>query len=94
MMAQIAVFVLGALLAIQGFAALFLIVDLGYAAQRYRYRIAGPILGWWLSIVVVYIALPPGCQMAYIYGVIAMIALQVTGFFVARLLMSLAFRRR
>ena len=92
MMFQVLAFVLGGWMAIQAYAAAFLVVDLGYARRRYWRRILGPICGWWLSLLVVYGLLPSECQHAYIYAGISVVALHVVNFLVARWLLGLAFR--
>ena len=93
-MGQVAAFLLGGFLALQVFAALFLLIDLRYAAQRYRARIAGPIVGWLLALVATHQLLGSDYENAYIYGAIVVVALQVVNFWMARWLIGLAFRRR
>lgn len=93
-MGQTVAFLLGGFLALQAFAALFLLIDLRYAAQRYWARIAGPIVGWMLVLHVTHRLLGPGFENAYLYGAITMVAAQVVNFLVARWLIGLAFRRR
>ena len=85
-------FFLGGFLAVQAFAALFLLVDLKFAGPRYWPRIAGPILGWWLAVFIGFTVLPSSLEKVYVYGVGGVGGLQIVSFFLARWLMSLPFR--
>ena len=93
-MGQVAAFLLGGFLALQAFAALFLLIDLRYAARRYRARIAGPIVGWLLALFATHRMLGSDYENAYVYGTVVVVALQIVNFWISRWLIGLAFRRR
>ena len=93
-MGQFLVFLFSGFVAVQAFAALFLLVDLSYARLRYWRRIAAPVTGWWLLWLVCYAVTPSACENAYLYGAGTVPVVQVVNFYLMRWLLSLPFRVR